>query len=191
VRRSNTAAMWLGLASYVANGDTVVDSDEAVQKVLPLMETLFLKQGYVDYSSEVPFQDYLTMGMGKSPLVMIYEAQFIEKFLKGQTRPDMVLIYPSPTVFTKHIFVPADDKAAALGHFLASDPEIQQLAMEFGLRGQDAGAFARFAGEKKLPIAGDLANVVDPPSFEFMEQMIQAIEQRYAQQPDAQGAQKK
>src|SRR5262249_33438094 len=100
---------------------------------------------------------------------MVYEAQFIERFLKGQTRPEMMLIYPSPTVFTKHIFVPANDKAAALGHFLATDPEIQGLAMEFGLRGADAAAFQKFADEKHLPIARDLVNVIEPPSFEFME----------------------
>ncbi len=75
VRKSNSAAMYLALASYVVNGNNVVQNEEDIQRVIPLVEPLFLKQGYSEYSSEGPFEDYLSMGIGKAPLVMIYEAQ--------------------------------------------------------------------------------------------------------------------
>src|SRR4030095_6448927 len=79
VRRSNSGAMYLALASYVLNGNQVVQSSEQANKLLPQLEALFLKQGFTESSSEAPFEDYLVMGMGKAPLVMIYEAQFISR----------------------------------------------------------------------------------------------------------------
>jgi hypothetical protein len=71
-RTSNSAAMYLSLSSYVANGDNIVQSDSDVDSVLPVVSPLFLKQGFVENSSEVPFDDYLVQVLGKSPLVMIY-----------------------------------------------------------------------------------------------------------------------
>ena len=43
------------------------------------MSPLFLRQGYVENSSEGPFDDYLVQGMGKAPMVMIYEAQYLAR----------------------------------------------------------------------------------------------------------------
>jgi hypothetical protein len=42
------------------------------------MSSLFLRQGFQESSSAGPFEDDTTMGMGKAPLVMIYESQFLE-----------------------------------------------------------------------------------------------------------------
>jgi hypothetical protein len=100
VRKSNSAAMYLALASFVANEDNIVQSEAEVNAVMPLMESLFLKQGYVEYSLAVPFKDYLVMGMGKALLVMIYEAQFIYQAAMPDSGlgPEMVLMYPELTV---------------------------------------------------------------------------------------------
>jgi hypothetical protein len=78
VRRSNSGAMYLALASYVANGNNVVQSEAELQKVLPLVTSIFLKQGFQEGSSAGPFEDYVSMGIGKAPMVMVYEAQFLE-----------------------------------------------------------------------------------------------------------------
>src|SRR4029077_14144466 len=77
VRTSNSAAMYLALASYVANGNNIVQDPTQGAAVLPKVEPLFLRQGFTATSSEGPFQDYLTIGMGKTPMVLIYEAQFV------------------------------------------------------------------------------------------------------------------
>ncbi|MEI4913969.1 hypothetical protein Q8G39_28370, partial [Klebsiella pneumoniae] len=71
------------------------------------------------------------MGMGKAPLVMIYEAQYIEyQAAHTQNRNgQMLLLYPQPTVFTKHIFIPFDAKGDKLGDLLANDPDLQRLAV--------------------------------------------------------------
>lgn len=179
VRKSNSAAMFLALASYMANAEEVVSSDEAVQKVLPVVAPLFLRQGYQESSTAGPFEDYLSMGMGKAPLVMVYEAQFIEYLAKtpvAQRNPDMVLMYPSPTVFTKHTLVPLTNNGTRLGELLTTHPELQKLAAEYGLRINDGALFKKMQEARNIQVPTTLIDVIDPPSYEWMEKMIQAIE---------------
>ncbi len=180
VRKSNSAAMYLALASYVANGNNVVDDIEQANKVLPLMTSLFMRQGLQESSSAGPFDDYTTMGMGKAPLVMIYESQFLEyQSKRPQPNPDMVLLYPQPTIYTKHILVPFSERGDKLGNALATDPELQKLAAQYGYRTASPDHFSAFLKEKKLTAPTDLVDVIDPPSYEMLERMIQSIEQKF------------
>jgi hypothetical protein len=181
VRKSNSAAMYLGLATYLLNGDEIVQSDAQIANVLPKAAELFLRQGYQESSSAGPFEDYTTIGMGKSPLVMVYEAQFLEYEIDHPSarNPDMVLLYPKPTIYTKHVFVPFDDKGAKLGELLATDPDLQRLAVEHGLRTADAEYARTFWSKSGVRAPRTLIDVVDPPSYEVLETMIRGIERRF------------
>jgi hypothetical protein len=181
VRTSNSAAMYLSLASFVANNNSVVQSNVEVNQLLPLMTHLFLEQGFVENSSAVPFTDYQIMGMGKAPLVMIYEAQFIAMAAApdGGMRPEMVLIYPEPTLFTKHLLIPLGEGGEQLGQLLQEDPDLQRLAIEHGFRNQDVAYFYEFTKDKQLSLPNSLVNVIEPPSYEVLEGMIQSIERAY------------
>ena len=186
VRKSNSAAMYLALASYVANGNNVVQSDADVQKVLPLMTSIFLKQGFQESSSAGPFDDYVSMGIGKAPMVMIYESQFLEYLArqaagKLPVNPDMVLLYPKPTIFTKHVFVGLSAAGAKLGQLLESDPELQAMAVEYGYRTSASGQFAKISADRKWSVPATLVDVIDPPSFEVLERMVVEIEKKYSQ----------
>ena len=116
VRTSNSAAMYLALASYLANGQQIVQSAEEADKVLPTVAPLFLRQGFQEQSSAGPFEDYLALGMGKAPLLVAYESQMIEFWLRHPDRvgSDMVLLYPRPTVYSKHVLVPYTPAGARL-----------------------------------------------------------------------------
>ena len=59
VRSSNSAAMYLALASYVLNGQQVVQSPADLERVMPQVAPLFLRQGFQESSSAGPFEDYL------------------------------------------------------------------------------------------------------------------------------------
>ena len=185
VRSSNSAAMYLALASYVANDNNVVQSEAELQKVLPLMSSIFLKQGFQEASSAGPFDDYLSMGMGKAPLVMIYESQFLEYLARqaasgSAPNPDMVLLYPQPTIFSKHVFIGISPSGIKLGQLLETDPELQALAVEYGYRTTTQAVFAKASQAKKWSVPATLADVIDPPSFEVLERMIAEIEKKYA-----------
>lgn len=181
VRTSNSAAMYLSIASYVANGDNVVQNaaqaSTAIQKVAPL----FLEQGFTASSSEEPFDDYLAIGIGKTPMVMIYEAQFLARKLANDPAitPDMVLMYPSPDVLSKHTFVPLNADGDRVGQLLLKDPTLLRLEVTYGLRTADRSAFEREISAHHIQIPGTIVDLVEPPTFELLESMITGIENLY------------
>lgn len=182
LRTSNSAAMYLALASYVANGDNVVDSLSQADKVAPLMASIFLRQGLQEDSSAGPFEDYTTMGIGKAPMVMVYESQYLEyQARRAAPNPEMELMYPQPTIYAKHIVVPFNEDGARFGALLASDPELQAIAARYGFRTSDPALFAAFLKERKLKAPEALVDVVDPPSLEILERMISSVEAKMQQ----------
>jgi hypothetical protein len=181
VRTSNSAAMYLSLASYVANGNAIVQSDADIAKVMPTVSPLFLKQGFVESSSEEPFQNYLVQGMGKAPMVMIYEAQFVGQAAlnDGTITDQMVLAYPDPTIYSKHVLIPLTDAGKRVGDALVNDPTLRQLEIQYGFRNSDTAAFTQFTSDHHLSVPASLVSVIDPPSYDFLERMIEQIEQLY------------
>jgi len=181
IRTSNSAAMYLALLSYLANERNVVQDEAQAQQALQLVSPLFLKQGYQESSSAGPFEDYVSMGMGKAPLVLVYESQFIEYLAKtppAARNPEMVLLYPEPTVFTKHVLVPLNDKGLRLGELLANDPVLQRLAVEYGYRVSAPNLFREVNQARGIEVPDSLIDVIDPPAYEILEKMITAIEQQ-------------
>ena len=144
----------------------------------------FLRQGFVASSTEEPFEDYLVQGMGKSPMVMIYESQYVQRAAAadGSITPDMVLMYPDPTIFSKHTFVGLTPDGIRLGDFLTNDPEMRSLATEYGFRTTDTGAFAKFVADHKLAVPTSLIDIIDPPTYETLESMITRLEAQYSGQ---------
>lgn len=178
-RSSNSAAMYLAIASYVAGGDQVVQGAEAEQKVLPTLTSLFVGQGYIENTSAGPFGDYLSLGMGSTPLVCAYEAQFVDAAVRGQLKPGMVLLYPSPTVQSKHTLIPFDDKGDKVGNLLTTDPELQRLAAVHGFRTADSAQFAKVTAEHHVPVRADLIDVVDTPSYDTLEHLLDGVAKAY------------
>ncbi|WP_329236313.1 hypothetical protein OG417_31685 [Actinoallomurus sp. NBC_01490] len=107
--------MYLAIASYAANGDAVVRNAAEERRVLPTLTRLFVDQDYTDNTAEGPFADYLSLGMGKSPLVCVYEAQFVDAAVRELLKAGMVLMYPTPTVQSRHTLIPFDDRGDRVG----------------------------------------------------------------------------
>ncbi|CAM3633992.1 hypothetical protein KIPE111705_18055 [Kibdelosporangium persicum] len=180
-RDSNSASMYLAIMSFVANGNTVVSTQEAEDRLLPQLSRLFLDQGYTQNSSEGPFEDYLAAGMGKTPLALIYESQFLDRQIRGDgaIRPDMRMLYTAPTVFSKHTLVPLSPNGERVGQLLTTDPELVRLAATFGFRTNDSRAFTQVLTERGVAVPGDLVDIVEPPSYETLERMLDAIGRQY------------
>jgi hypothetical protein len=183
IRQSNSAAMYLAIASYVANSNNIVSSQSAQAAIIDQMSALFLEQGFSASSSDAPFEDYLSQGIGSKPMVMIYEAQFLAKEMspteKSQITGDMVLMYPDPTVLSKHTVVPLTDKGKSVGELLQSDPKLAKLAALYGFRPADGSVFSAQLKAHGLPVPPNPVNVVEPPSYETLESMISEISDRY------------
>jgi hypothetical protein len=185
INTSNSAAMYMDIASYVLNEDNVVSTAAAEKQVLPELAQLFVKQGFTASSSAEPFSDYLSQGMGARPLVNIYEAQFVQSLVdaegKGGTPmpADATLAYLSPTVFSKHVVVPLTAKGDQVGKLLSTDKELARLAAEHGFR-TNGSEFAGVVEDKKLSgIQASIVNIAETPSYDTNEHLIDAIARQY------------
>ena len=183
VRTSNSAAMYLALASYLANNQQIVQSQEDVDRVLPSVAPLFLRQGFQEQSSAGPFEDYLALGMGKAPMLMAYESQMVEYWLKHPDKAgkgsDMVLMYPKPTVYSKHVLVPYTPAGERLGAALENDAALRSLAHEYGFRTGGNQRGPELWAQRGVNVPDVIVDVIDPPSQEWLERMIVAIEARF------------
>ena len=174
---SNSAAMYLSIASYVANGNNVVQDQSQAQAVLPAVAPIFTRQGLTLASTEAPFQDYLSIGIGRSPMVMIYEAQYLARQAAkdGSITADKEMMYPSPTVFSKHTLVPLSANGDAVGKLLTTDAKLQSLAVKYGFRTNDPTAFTKYLTDRGVTPPPQLVNVIDPPTYANLEAMITGI----------------
>ena len=178
VRKSNSGGMYLSLAAYLANGNNVVDNDADASKVAASMVGLFSRQGFQESSSAGPFEDYVSMGIGKAPLVMIYEQQFLEYVLSHPNpNPDMVLLYPQPTILSKHTIVALTDNGARFAEEMTTDPKIAAIAQRYGFRTQDSSQLFAAVEAKKLAIPHTIVDVVDPPSYDILEKLINYVDE--------------
>ncbi len=181
VRKSNSAAMYLALMSYVANDNRIVKNESDFAPLMPFLKGIFMRQGYLESSSQTPFDDYLLMGMGKTPMVVAYESQFIHAATpsEGGIPDDAVLMYPEPTIFTKHIFIGLTENGKKLGELLEADEMLKQLAIEHGFRNDNRAYFNQFTHGLGVDLPETIFNVIEPPSYEVVEGMIQEIELAY------------
>lgn len=180
VRRSNSAAMYLALTSYAKNGDVVTDRATAEPLTRQLAE-LFKRQGYQENYVNGNFDDYVAIGIGKTPMAFIYEYQLVSYALaKKGVAADMVLMYPQPTIVNKFVFIATNERSRALADLLANDAELQKIGVEYGFRVADTAAFMRSVQPTGLAVEERVTQVIDPPAFELMAEMIDIVTQEMA-----------
>ena len=181
VRSSGAASMYLAVTSYVANGNRVVRNGGEVDAVMPTMERLFLGQGYQESWNESSLDDYLAQGAGKTPMLLIYESQFLEleRRKDGSIAPGMLMMYPTPDILSKHTAIGLTSEGAQLADALNSDQQLQRLAAEFGFRTNDLNVFNEvFAGSGSDP-PKELGQVIDPPRYEVLEALVSRVGEQY------------
>jgi hypothetical protein len=138
-RTSNSGALYLAAASYVANGGRVVTNDADLDRTAPLLRKLVQVQGAQKSSSDATFRDF-TSGVGE-PLVLAYESQVAALLGEGgDAVSDLVVLYPDTTATSDHTVVPLTDTGRELGELLSADPGLRQLAVRHGFRPQGASA---------------------------------------------------
>jgi hypothetical protein len=176
VRKSNSAAMYLALTSHALNGGEVVTDKAQAQQMAAKVAELFKRQGYQENYVNGNFDDYVAIGMGKTPLAFIYENQMLAYALarKG-IGADMVLMYPQPTLFNKVVLVTTNERAKRLADALMNDAGLQRLAVDHGFRIANTAQFVQVAQSVGLAVEERLTQVIDPPSYTLMAEMIDVI----------------
>lgn len=131
---SNSGALYLAAASYVANGGRVVADKAGLGRTEPLLQKLVTVQGAQQSSSDAVFRDFVS-GAG-NPLVWVYESQVASLLAGGQQPGDLVVLYPDTTVNSDHTVVPMTDNGKALAELLSTDAQLRKLAVRHGFRPQ-------------------------------------------------------
>ena len=88
----------------------------------------------MESSSSDLFDQFLKTGMGAKPLIAGYENQLLEFAVENpdtweQIKGDIVIMYPTPTVWSSHVYI-ALDEAGTAGTDALLDEDIQRLAWE-------------------------------------------------------------
>jgi len=173
-KTSSSAAAFLGVAAFTQNGEQVPDQ-ASVSALLPKLRPMFALQGYQDATSQGPFEDYLAIGMGKAPLVLVYEAQFITAGRAGRLNKGMRLVYPTPNTYTRHALVSLGERGQQLAQAL-TDPELQALAAQHGWRTLDPRVFAEAMKTARsdgvAPATGD---AIDLPATPVLDALVRGV----------------
>ncbi|WBB63390.1 substrate-binding domain-containing protein [Streptomyces sp. WMMC500] len=135
---SNSGALYLAAASFVANGGTVVADPAGLDRTGGLLRKLVQVQGAQQASSDGPFRDFVS-GVG-NPLVLVYEQQVAGLLLAKNDPGDLTVLYPDTTVSSDHTVVPVTEEGRRIGELLRTDKRLRALAVRHGFRPQGAAA---------------------------------------------------
>ncbi len=159
---SNSGALYLAAASYVAGGGKVVANDAETGRVAPLLRKLVRVQGAQQSSTDAVFRDFVS-GAG-NPLVLVYESQVATLLDELQTADDLVVLYPDTTVNSDHTAVPLTENGRAVAELLSNDRTLRKLAVRHGFRPQgDTAEFAAAAVGRTAYLKPRLTDVHQAP----------------------------
>lgn len=175
--RSNSGNMFAVLLANSLNGGKTVD-DEAIYHILPELKKIFAQTGFMETSSSDLFSQFLRMGVGAKPLIAGYESQLLEYAAENpgdyaKIKDDIVVIYPTPTVWSAHVYIALDEDGEA-GIEALTDQEVQQLAWEkHGFRTSSNGSIS---GEMTVSgIPESITSVMNIPTYSVMKQIIDEL----------------
>lgn len=178
-RFSNSSKMFIALAGYIYNKGDVVTTEEGAEQVIPRIKQLMDAQGSRESSSINLFTDYTSVGIGKTPLIFVYESQMVEYAVKNKGLTNgMEILYPSPTLFTKHVLITFNDKSQKLIDLFNTNEELKKVASDYGFRFSGNNVLVEKAKAVGVKIPVSVVDAIDPPSFDVLEKMIQAVEQK-------------
>lgn len=175
---SNSGNMFLGLLANALNGNKAIAKDQ-VAELKPILKSIYNKIGYSQTSSSDLFNQFLKQGIGAYPIIAGYESQWLE-FSKleptvyNQVKDDIVMMYPSPTVWSSHVLIGIGDGAEVMKTVML-DEKVQEIAWsQHGFRtivsGTETDDYQDLKGVKK-----DITSVMALPQADIMLELMEAV----------------
>ena len=178
--RSNSGNMFAALlANVLYDGKTV--GYDGIDAILPELKEIFGRLGYMETSSSDLFNQFLRMGVGAKPIIAGYESQLLEYAYEKpeeyeKIKDDIVIIYPSPTVWSTHIYIALNENGKK-GIEALSDEEIQQLAWEkHGFRTSSYGITLNRENIQVQGVPEQITSVINMPDYAVMKKIIEALQ---------------
>lgn len=177
--QSNSGNMFAGLIANTLSGG-VADQNN-VHTILPRLQDIFQKLGYMESSSADLFDQFLKTGMGAKPLIAGYESQLLEFAVENpetwsQISEDIIMMYPTPTVWSSHVYIALDD-AGTEGIDALMDEEVQKLAWE--KHGFRTGVYDTPTDISHFGVSGlaeEITQVAPMPDANTMNLIINALQ---------------
>lgn len=177
--KSNSGNMFAALLASVLNGGEAVD-EQTVEEVLPELKEIYSRLGYMESSSSDIFDQFLKMGIGAKPMIAGYESQILEFAAENpedyeQLKEDIVMIYPTPTVWSTHVYIALDEQGKK-GTEALLDEDVQRLAWEkHGFRTSNYETLEKGGGQALEELAGEITRVVPVPDYPTMKRIIEGL----------------
>ncbi|OZG57256.1 hypothetical protein BMYO_2046 [Bifidobacterium myosotis] len=178
--QSNSGNEYAALIATVLNGGTPATVD-SVARDGATVKRLFAKSGWMETSSEDSFSQFLTLGVGSKPMTVGYESQILDLAVNNpdafaQVKDDIVVAYPTPTVWSTHTLMALDANGEKLLDLLKSK-DVQQLAWRrHGFRSVDylgSDPISRFGVNG---VTDQVTNVSELPNNDAMQALIKALQ---------------
>ena len=182
--KSNSGNEYAALLATVLNGGQPATVD-SVARDGKTIASIFAKSGWMETSSEDSFNQFLTLGVGSKPMMVGYESQLLDLAVNQpdafkQIKDDVVIVYPTPTVWSTHTLMALDEKGGTLLNLLKT-PAVQKLAWE--RHGFRAANFAGTDSISRFGVAGTLDQipaVSELPNNDAMQHLITTLQSAQA-----------
>lgn len=182
--KSNSGNEYAALLATVLNGGQPATVD-SVARDGKTIASIFAKSGWMETSSEDSFNQFLTLGVGSKPMMVGYESQLLDLAVNQpdafkQIKDDVVIVYPTPTVWSTHTLMALDEKGGTLLNLLKT-PAVQKLAWE--RHGFRAANFAGTDSISRFGVPGTLDQipaVSELPNNDAMQQLIATLQSAQA-----------
>lgn len=179
--RSNSGNMFAALLANVLTDSGLADESN-VQEVLPDLQKIFEKSGYMESSSGDLFSQFLRTGVGAKPIMAGYESQLLEFAVENpddwaSLKDDIVILYPVPTIWCAHPYL-AITQQGVQGIDALLDADVQKIAWEkHGFRTGVSNASANISGFQVDGLESVVTRVVATPNAKTMQTIIAALEE--------------
>jgi hypothetical protein len=180
--RSNSGNSFAGLlANLLNNGEVVAANDTArLDALLPRVHTLFTRMGFLEHSSGVLWDKFISQGAGAYPLIVGYENQLVEYGVEHSEALELLrqkvrTLYPVPTVWSSHPLIALTANGVRLLEAL-QDPVLQRLAWE--RHGFRSGLQGTRNDPQGLPVRGvptSIEAVLPMPAAAVMARVLETV----------------
>ena len=177
--QSNSGNEYAALIANVLNGGQPATT-ESLARDKETIKSIFAKSGWMETSSEDAFNQFLTLGVGSKPMMVGYESQILDLAVNqpdafSQVKDDVVIAYPTPTVWSTHTLIALDDKGTKLLDLLKSS-DVQKLAWErHGFRAANFSGTDSIARFKVPGTLEQVTAVTELPGNDAMQAIIKAL----------------
>lgn len=178
--RSNSGNMFAALLANVLNGGKTVTKAE-VQKIMPKLREIFSGLGYMETSSSDLFNQFLRMGVGAKPIIAGYENQLLEYAAQNpdeyaKIKDDILIIYPTPTVWSTHVYIALDENGK-IGINALLDEKVQRIAWEkHGFRSNNYDVTVIEDSFQVKGVPEEITQVMNMPEYDAMKEIIENLQ---------------